>query len=168
MAWEQHYRIRYEDHVRNIIGDCDKLLFDDDELRSYIEKHISCDYYETSVYARNSRYRIYCHSPVYQLNVSTGVDGAVYILDEHSGWIIFDPEDPDNTAVAPVDGTSIRVEFYRIKHEMILSELFMELSSNHAKLVAKQKIMGSEFDLQELSDAFYAQAVRWESERVKR
>lgn len=167
MPIEQHYRVRFIDYVRKIIGDPDGLLFTEDEIKSAADKWTETNTTTHTVTAYNSRYRLNAcatGTPVYELTVSTGVDGAVYILDEAAGVIHFDPADPDNTAVAPVDGSTIGVTFYRINTPKLISELFMILSSNHAKLRLYHDIMGVKMDLKQLSDSFYDQAVRWEIE----
>lgn len=170
MAWLQHHRVRYIDHVRNIIGDKDSLLFTDDELKSYIEKWMTTDIRTATVTAYNSRYRVACGcfcsygQGIYLLNITTGVEDAVYILDEGSNWIIFDPDDPANLAVEPTDGDQIDIEYYSVTTHKLISELFFVLSSNHAKLNLAHNIMGVNMDMRALSDSFYDQSVRWEIE----
>ena len=75
--------------------------------------------------------------------------------------VIFDDDDPDNDAAPPDDGDTIEVTYYSVNTNQLMVELFMVLSSNHAKLVAAQNIMGVQMDLKSLSDAFYDQSVRW-------
>ena len=165
MAYEQHYRKRYIEYIREVIGDTDELLFNADELLSYIEKHIATQLTTINVTAYNSRYRIntgcYCGGPVYLLDITGGIADAVYILDEADGWIIFDSLDPENLAAAPTDGDTIEVAFYTINTSSLLSEIFFVLSSNHTKLVSAQNIAGMSMNLTQLADAFYAQSVRW-------
>ena len=167
MAIEQHKRNRYIDYVRQVVGDTDGLLFSDDEMKSYIEKWTSTDLSTATPTASNSRYRV-CGcasaSPLYELTVTSGDDGAVYVIDEYAALVYFDPDDASNTAVAPVDGTNITVTYYDVNTNQLFVELFMVLSSNHAKLVMAQNIMGVEQDLRKLSDSFYKQAVRWAAE----
>lgn len=167
MPWTQHKRRRYIDYIRQTIGDPDKLLFTDDELKSHIEKWTRTDLTTSTPTASNERYRIRgcsCGDPIYELNVSTGVDDAVYVLDEYAGLVFFDAVDPDNAAASPVDGSQITVQFYTVNSKQLFSELFMVLSSNHAKLKLAHNIMGVQMDLKELSTSFYDQAVRWVAE----
>ena len=170
MPWSQHYRHTFINHVRSLIGDNleDKLLFSEDELKSYIDKWMSTDITTAYPQAFNERYRIHnCCNPgqsVYQLEVTVGVDDAVYILDEFSASILYAADDPANLAASPVDGSSITVTYYCVNKPELLSELFMELSSNHAKLSVYYNMTGMAMSLTKLSDAFYAQAVRWKAE----
>ncbi len=166
MAWDTHFRKRYDEYIREVVGDKDAILFDADELLAYVETHIATQLTSHVVPAYNNRYNIRgcgCSKlrGIYMLAVTGGVDGAVYILDEQTGLVIFDPNDPLNTAVAPVDTSTITVQYYMVNTAGLLKELFVVLSSNHAKLVLAHNIMGVSMDLKELSDSFYAQAVRW-------
>jgi hypothetical protein len=97
--------------------------------------------------------------------VTTGEDGAVYVLDEQGGWVIFDPDAAENTAVAPTDGDTITVQYYSVNVPALFSAIFFTLSSNHAKLKLAHNIMGVQMDLKELSQSFYDAAVRWEVEK---
>lgn len=171
MAIKQHFRVKFIDYVRMTIGDSDKVIFTDDELKSLIEKHMCTQLTTHTVTAYNSRYRVSpccaiypgccCGVGIYLLEVTVGVDDAVYVLDEAAGWIIFDPLDPENTAVAPVDGTTISVQYYGVSPCALFIDIFFTLSSNHAKLKLAHNIMGVQMDLKELSKSFYDTAVRW-------
>ena len=167
MAWDSHYRHTFIDHVRSLLGDDDGLLFKEDELKSYIDKWMSTDITTATPLAYNSRYRIHnCCNPgesVYQLKVTVGVDDATYILDEFSASVLFDST-ADGAPAAPVDGSSITVTYYCVNKPELMSELFFELSSNHAKLSVYYNMTGMAMSLTKLSDAFYAQAVRWKAE----
>lgn len=175
MAWEQHFRRKFIEFVRMTIGDPDGVIFTDDELKPFIETYITTALRDATLIANDSRYRIApcctyfpgcaCGRGIYLLNVTTGVDGAVYILDEQAGWVIFDPADPENTAVAPVDGSTIEVQFYPVDVPSLFSEIFFTLSSSHAKLKLAFNIMGTSQNLTQLADSFYRQAVRWETEK---
>jgi len=164
MAWESHKRKTYEQYVREVIGDCDSDLFTTDELASYIDKW--SDRYLTTAVVRadNNKYYLSCSNTgdgVRNLVVSDGITDAVYVLDEPASLILFDTEDPENLAVAPVDGTTIEVTYYSICTAKLISELFFVLSSNHTKLTSYQSIMGVKMDLKDLADAFYNQSIRW-------
>lgn len=168
MAIIQRYRVRYIEYIRKIIGDEDQLLFSDDELKSSFDKWSCQTLTTTTARADNNRYKS-CGccgtgTPLWELAVSSGTDGAVYIIDEASATIWFDPDDPLNTAVAPVDGTTIEVTFYTINTPKLISELYLILSSNHAKLKLAHSILGVQMDLTKLSDSFYNQSIRWELE----
>ncbi len=167
MAWDSHYRHTFIDHIRSVLGDDDGLLFKDDELKSYIDKWMSTDIATAYPLAYNNRYRICsCCAPgqsVYQLIVTVGVDDASYILDEFSASVLFDPS-ADGAPAAPADGHSITVTYYCVNKPELMSELFMELSSNHAKLTVYYNMTGMAMSLTKISDAFYTQAVRWKAE----
>ena len=167
MAILQHYRTTYVDYIRSIIGDPDGLLFSTDELISYLDRWSSRTLSGATIRAENNKYYLNsCSSGmgVRDLEVTTGVDLAVYVIDEQAEVVLFDPDDPENTAVAPNDGDTIDVSYYEICTAKLVSDLFMTLSSNHTKLVAAQSIVGVSIDLTKLADAFYQQAVRWEVE----
>lgn len=167
MTFKQHYRRKYIDYIRQTIGDADELLFTEDELKSHIEKWTGTNITTMSPTASNSRYRVQgctCGAPMYMLIVTTGVDDAVYIIDEYAGLIFYDPKDPDNSAAVPADGSQITVQFYAVNTNQLISELFFILSSNHTKLVISHNIMGVQMDLKALADAFYDQSVRWAAE----
>lgn len=167
MAITEHIRVRYIDHIRTIIGDTDKVLFTDDELKSYFDKHSSSSKYDATVTAYDNRYRLSgcgcCGGPVWLLRIddTSAPDGAVYIIDEAAGTIWFDEDDPDNTATAPTDGDTLDVTYWQMNTKDLVVELFFILSSNHAKLVSAQNIAGIDMDLTQLSNSFYNQAVRW-------
>ena len=167
MAWKSHYRKRYTEYIREVLGDKERDAFDTDEMLSYVEGWIANTLTTTNIQAYNSRYHIsQCGrgKGVYLLQITVGIDDAVYIIDEQTGLIIFDPDDPLNTAIAPVDGSSITVSYYETDTPELLSELFMVWSSNHVKLRSYQSIMGVKMDLKELSDGFYNQSIRWSNE----
>jgi hypothetical protein len=167
MAIFQRYRTTFEDYIRQIIGDKDGCLFDSDELASYVDRWSDRYLTTTTIRAENSKYYLNCcgrGKAVRELQVTSGVDATAYIIDEQAGVVIYDPDDPETTSPAPSDGDTIEVSYYCVCTNHLLSELFMTLGSNHAKLVAAQNIMGVQMDLKDLSDAFYAQAVRWSAE----
>lgn len=168
MGWGQHYRITYNDYIRKIVGDPDGVLFTDDELLSSFHKWSSTDVCVTNITWFHNRARISacgCSSPpVAGLFVSTGVDGAVYILDEPAGTVHFSQDDVGCVAAAPADGTTVGVTYYTVNTSSLVSELFFILSSNHAKLKLAHNIMGVGMDLKALADSFYQQACKWKCE----
>jgi len=174
MAIIQRYRRKFIEYIRQTIGDPDGIIFTDDEMKSFIETFMYTSISSHTASANNSRYRITpccisypdcgCAIGIYLLEVTSGVDESVYILDEQAGWVIFDPDDPANTAVAPVDGTTIIVQYYTVNVCFLLSALFKTMSSNHTKLTLAFSIMGTNQDLKELSDAFWKQSLRYAAE----
>ena len=167
MAILQHKRKTYTEYIREVIGDKDSILFTTDELLSYLDKWSDRQLTTTDIRAENNKYYLSCckrSNGVRDLQVTSGVDTAVYVIDEPASLVLFDANDPDNLAVAPTDGDTIEVSYYCVCTAKLISDLFMTLSSNHTKLVASQSIVGVQMDLKELSDAFYASAVRWEIE----
>ena len=164
MAYKTHKRKTYEEYIREVIGDKDDVLFTTDELLSYIDKWSDRYLTTTTIRAENSKYYLNCcraGKGVRDLVVSTGVDGAVYVIDEPASVVLFDDDDPSNTATAPTDGDTIKVSYYCVCTAELISELFFVLSSNHTKLTSYQSIMGVKMDLKELADAFYNQSIRW-------
>lgn len=167
MAFEQHHRHRFIDWVRENLGDTDKLLFSEDQLKSYISKWTCTCITTATPVACSNRFRICgCFSAgeaVYLLEVTSGEDGATYIVDEYAAEVWFDPT-ADGAPAAPTDGDTITVTFYRVNRAEVMSELFFELSSNHAKLKIMYDMSEMKMDLRQLTDSFYAQAVRWKAE----
>ena len=169
MAWTQHYRHRFIDHIREQIGDRDGLLFTEDQLKSYIDKWMCTQLTTATPNTFNNRYRICgCCAPgreIYQLEVTVGLDDATYILDEMSATVLFDP-DADSAPAAPADNTNITVTFYQVDKAALLSELFLELSSSHAKLQIIYDMSEMKMDLKALRKGFYDQSVIWAAEAV--
>ena len=167
MAWDTHYRYTFINWVRDDLGDCGKLLFTEDQLKSYIDRWMCNQLTTATAIAFNERYRV-CgcgtHEMIHDLNVTVGVDDAVYILDEVSASVLYAADDPGNLAASPVDGSSITVTFYRVDVPNLMSELFFKMSSSHAKLAIMYDMSEMRMDLKKLTDAFYAQAVRWKAE----
>lgn len=157
----------FVDHIRRVIGDTDKILFTDDELDCYIEAECDQDLTEVSISCNNAKWRVCgCSSgPVKDLNLVSGYHAnGVYAIDEISGTVVFDATDPLNLAPAPADGDQIVFSYYRVCVNELLSELFMILSSNHAKLKSAQSIMGVSMNLTELADSFWTQSCRFKAQ----
>ena len=159
----------FRDYIRQLLGDQDKLLFLDDELDGYIERYTDAQPTTQTITCYSLKYKVNagCHLdyPVRAISLISGYDAnGVYVIDEVGGVILFDDADPLNTAVDPVDGTQITIKYWSVCVPELMSELFMVLSSNHAKLTASQSIAGASMDLTQLSKAFYDSAVRWKAE----
>jgi len=170
MAIEQHHRHRFIDWVRENLGDTDKLLFTEDQLKSYINKWTLTCITTTTPTACSNRFRICgcctAGESIYNLTVTSGVAGATYILDEYAAEVWFD-EYADGAPADPADGDTITVTFFRVNRCALMSELFLELSSNHAKLTIYYNMTGMAMSLKDLSDAFYKQSVRWAAEALQ-
>lgn len=167
MAIEQRYSHTLIDHIRSQLGDKDGLLFNEDQLKSYISKWTCTCITTATPVACSNRFRICgCCAPgreIYQLTVTSGEDGATYILDEFAAEVWFDTS-ADGAPAAPADGDSITVTFYQVNKAALLSELFLELSSNNAKLTIYYNMTGMAMSLTKLSKAFYDQSVIWAAE----
>lgn len=169
MAIIQHYRKKYIEYIREVVGDKDEVLFTTDELLSYVDKWSDRRLTTSTIAGYNNKFYITCCDANYgvrdlTVTASFSDDDTVYVIDEPAALVMFDPDDPENLTDAYADGITIGVSYYCVCTAKLLSDLFMTLSSNHAKLVAAQNIVGVSMDLKMLSDSFYAQSVRWECE----
>lgn len=167
MAIEQRYRQTFIDWVREDIGDAGKLLFTEDQLKSYISKWTCTCITTATPVACSNRFRICgCCAPgeaIYNLTVTSGDDGATYILDEFAAEVWFDTS-ADGAPAEPTDGDTITVTFYRVNVPKLMSELFFKMANSHAKLAILYDMSEMKMDLRKLTDAFYATAVRWAAE----
>jgi hypothetical protein len=155
-------KTEFKDRVRLTIGDKEKLLFDDDELDSFVEQYSAPFRTEADIQAYDSKYKLNMDRPVYELRLEKGFDpDGVYLLDEGSVTIKFDVNDPANSGTPPVDGDVLEVSYYEVDFANLISELFFILSSNHAKLVIAQSIMGISMNLTQLSDSFFKKSTQW-------
>jgi hypothetical protein len=159
----------FRNYIRQLLGDPDKLLFNDDELDGYIERYTDSTPVNTSVtcYSLKWKLNIACGGayPVSHISLVSGyhANGA-YLIDELGGAIYFDKANPLNTAPDPADGSQINVSYWLVQVPPLMSELFMVLSSNHTKLAASQSIAGTSIDTTQLAKQFYNTAVRWRCE----
>jgi len=164
----------FRDYIRLQIGDKAKKLFGDDELDGFIERFCSHGKTERTVRAHDGKYKIFddcsCISyPVKDIELISGYDdNGVYIIDEHAAVIYFDEDDPENTGTAPDDGDTMVVAYDEVNVPLILSEIFLTLSSNHAKLTSLVSTAGGSFDMKQLSEMFFKTSLRWAYEAEER
>ena len=158
-------KMSFKDRVRQQLGDKEKLLFDDDELDSFIEGHSAPFRTNVTLAAHDNKYKLCCCTPVNDLRLDSGYDvDGVYTLDEGSGTIVFDVNDPANSGTPPADGDTMEISYYEVDYAELMSELFWTLSSNHAKLAVASSVMGVSMNLTALSDLFFKKSTQWKAE----
>lgn len=154
---------RFRDYIKSLIDDDANLILKDDEIDAFIEKFANQIPTTANLTAYSNKFKQCCPEPVLDLSVVTGDDDAVYVLDEWSGMVYFDPDDVENTAVAPADGDTIAVKYTEVCLPELMRDLFNFLASKTAKLTISQSISGLSLNTMALSDAYYKQACIWGS-----
>ena len=160
------FKNRLIDHIRLTINDKDGLIFNDDELDSLIERFTDQvrSGSTTSFFSNKSKIGGCCCGPYKDITITSGDDEASYLIDEVSGTVWFDADDPDNLATAPADGSSISVTYWGIKFNEMMSEICFIISNSMTKLAVAQSISGFSIDSTQLSRQYWDMACRWASE----
>ena len=165
MAIKQTKKNIFIDYIRLELNDRDGCVFPDDELEGIIERFtdqqpITCT---ASCYSLKYKVETCCPQPVRDLEITSGTDGAAYLIDEWSGTIYFDSDDPDNTAEDPADASTITVKYWCVDFSELMRELCIIISMNTTKLATIQTIAGLRIDTSQLSRMYAEQASRWAS-----
>lgn len=158
----------FRDSVRILLGDTGELMFTDDVLNGYINKHMNFQAVIANVTAYSNMYKILCicsNTGVKDITLVSGhEDPGAYVIDELGQTIFFDPDNPINAAVTPpVDGSSISISYLEVCIPTLMRELFRSLYQRSAKLTTRQSIAGLNIDTTTLADKFKELAVYWGS-----
>lgn len=167
------YVTRYADYIRLLLNDKDKLIFTDDELTAFIERHTEQQPYTINVQAYSNKYRILncgcgcgCDEDlaVRDVTLVSGYDAdGVYKIDEMSGMIYFDALDPSNTGTAPVDGSTMSIKYWNVCLATLMRELCNVIAQSTTKLATIQSIAGLSINTSKLADQYWKQACIWGS-----
>lgn len=167
------YVNKYIDYIRLLLNDKDKLIFNDDELVSFIERHTEQQPYTINVTAYSNKYRILMcgcgcgngeDTAVRDVSLVSGYDDdAIYKIDEMSGTIYFDALDPLNTGTAPVDGAVMSILYWNVCLATLMRELCNVIAQSTTKLATIQSIAGLSINTSKLADQYWKQACIWGS-----
>lgn len=167
MATTTTYKTTFRDSVRILLGDTGELMFTDDVLDGYIDKHTCFQPITMNVVAYSNTYKIdWCFSSgIRNVTLVSGYeDPGAYVIDELGETIFFDVDDPLNVAATPpVDGSNISISFVYVDIPPLMRELFSSLYQRSAKLTSRQSIAGLSIDTTTLADKFRDMAVYWGS-----
>jgi hypothetical protein len=152
-----------------MINDKDKLIFNDDELTSLIEKHTGTQPCTVNITGYSSKFKIgVCNcegdTALRDISLVSGYDAnGVYKIDEMSGTIYRDEANPLDTGVAFVDGDTINVKYWDVCFPELMRELCNIIRQSSSKLTTIQSIAGLSINTSMLADQYWKDACYWGS-----
>jgi hypothetical protein len=151
-TFDVEFRTTTVDWLRHYIGDEDKKVFTDAELDAILRDRVDYGTQTETIDAFKKHYYSNLSGPVLDLEITNGVAGNVYRVDEHTKHVEF------VSGTAPPDNHQIEISFVNVYFFGAVRDTLMHMATNMTKLSLKAKAEGMSHDLTEVRKNLVDQA----------